>query len=224
MSVVSWHLLGFVCVAASRDALCACPAVGCLKPGLRARPPAGLPPLGPPEPAASPHALKGVCRAIWRVLPGCYTYNLAARGCKRLTTKEHQLPQSCCCRRAFTRDHPLSGFPAGQPPYLHGPVPPRPVPTGGLPVQEVMVPFAFNTNLLIGSAPRTLPIRFSMTTTMLFFVIASLLASDPIISAPGAECMAMEAADGDNHAGPGRTWSPGRCLQQHPLRPSLRWP
>ena len=48
MSVVSWHLLGFVCVAASRDALCACPAVGCLKPGLRARPPAGLPPLGPP--------------------------------------------------------------------------------------------------------------------------------------------------------------------------------
>ena len=59
-----------------------------------------------------------------------------------------------------------------------------------------MVPFAFNINLLIGSAPRTLPIRFSMTTTMLLFVIASLLASDPIISAPGAECMAMEQADG----------------------------
>ena len=77
-----------------------------------------------------------------------------------------------------------------------------------------MVPFAFNINLLIGSAPRTLPIRFSMTTTMLFFVIASLLASDPIISAPGAECMAMEAADGDNHAGPGRTWSPGKNIIQ----------
>ena len=44
-----------------------------------------------------------------------------------------------------------------------------------------MVPFAFNINLLIGSAPRTLPIRFSMTTAMLFFVIASLLASDPIM-------------------------------------------
>ena len=53
-----------------------------------------------------------------------------------------------------------------------------------------------------------------MTTTMLFFVIASLLASDPIISAPGAECMAMEAADGDNHAGPGRTWSPGKNIIQ----------
>ena len=67
-----------------------------------------------------------------------------------------------------------------------------------------MVPFAFNTNLLIGSgAPRTLPIRFKMT-TILLFVIASLLASDPITSAPGAECFAMEAADGDNHAGPGR--------------------
>ena len=84
------------------------------------------------------------------------------------------------------------------------------------------MPFAFNINLLIGSAPRTLPIRFSMTTTMLFFVIASLLASDPIISAPGAECMAMEAADGDNHAGPGRTWSPGRHIVQmqesgHPM-------
>ena len=64
-----------------------------------------------------------------------------------------------------------------------------------------MVPFAFNSNLLIGSAPRTLPIRFSMTKMVLFFVVASLLASDPIISAPGAECMAMEAADGDNHAG-----------------------
>ena len=93
-----------------------------------------------------------------------------------LTTKEHQLPNSCCCRRAFTRDHPLSGFPAGQPPYLHGPVPDLPAPTA-VPVQEVMVPFAFNSNLLIGSAPRTLPIRFSMTTTMLLFVIASLLAS-----------------------------------------------
>ena len=138
------------------------------------------------------------------MLPGCYTYNLAARGCKQLTTKEHQLPQSCCCRRAFTRDHPLSGFPAGQPPYLHGPVPDLPAPTA-VPVQEVMVPFAFNSNLLIGSAPRTLPIRFSMTKMVLFFVVASLLASDPIISAPGAECMAMEAADGDNHAGPGRT-------------------
>ena len=84
------------------------------------------------------------------------------------------------------------------------------------------MPFAFNINLLIGSAPRTLPIRFSMTTTMLFFVIASLLASDPIISAPGAECMAMEAADGDNHAGPGRTWSPGKNIIQmqesgHPM-------
>ena len=79
--------------------------------------------------------VKGICRAIWRVLPGCYTYNLAARGCKRLTTKEHQLPQSCCCRRAFTRDHPLSGFPAGQPPYLHGPVPDLPAPTA-VPVQE----------------------------------------------------------------------------------------
>ena len=86
-----------------------------------------------------------------------------------------------------------------------------------------MVPFAFNINLLIGSAPRTLPIRFSMTTTMLFFVIASLLASDPIISAPGAVCFAMgpaEAADG--HAGPGRTWSPGRHIVQmqesgHPM-------
>ena len=85
------------------------------------------------------------------------------------------------------------------------------------------MPFAFNINLLMGSAPRTLPIRFSMTTTMLFFVIASLLASDPIISAPGAECMAMddgEAADG--HAGPGRTWSPGRHIVQmqesgHPM-------
>ena len=53
-----------------------------------------------------------------------------------------------------------------------------------------------------------------MTTTMLLFVIASLLASDPIISAPGAECMAMEAADGDNHAGPGRTWSPGKNIIQ----------
>ena len=73
-----------------------------------------------------------------------------------------------------------------------------------------MVPFAFNINLLMGSAPRTLPIRFSMTTTMLFFVIASLLASDPIISAPGAVCFAMDPDDAaDGHAGPGRTWSPG---------------
>ena len=85
-----------------------------------------------------------------------------------------------------------------------------------------MVPFAFNINLLIGSAPRTLPIRFSMTKMVLFFVVASLLASDPIISAPGAECMAMEAADGDNHAGPGRTWSPGKNIIQmqesgHPM-------
>ena len=76
-----------------------------------------------------------------------------------------------------------------------------------------MVPFAFNSNLLIGSAPRTLPIRFSLTKMVLFFVVASLLASDPIISAPGAECMAMEQADGDNHAGPGRTWSPGKNLK-----------
>ena len=61
-----------------------------------------------------------------------------------------------------------------------------------------------------------------MTKMVLFFVIASLLASDPIISAPGAECMAMEAADGDNHAGPGRTWSPGKNIIQmqesgHPM-------
>ena len=71
-----------------------------------------------------------------------------------------------------------------------------------------MVPFAFNINLLIGSAPRTLPIRFMMT-TMLLFVIASLLASDPITSAPGAVCFAMDAAEAAaGHAGPGRTWSP----------------
>ena len=86
-----------------------------------------------------------------------------------------------------------------------------------------MVPFAFNINLLMGSAPRTLPIRFSMTTTMLFFVIASLLASDPITSAPGAVCFAMDPGDAaDGHAGPGRTWSPGRHIVQmqesgHPM-------
>ena len=57
------------------------------------------------------------------------------------------------------------------------------------------MPFAFNINLLMGSAPRTLPIRFSMTTTMLFFVIASLLASDPIIPASPAVCVAMGAAE-----------------------------
>ena len=33
----SWHVLGFVCFAAGTDSLCACPAAGCFKPGLRAR-------------------------------------------------------------------------------------------------------------------------------------------------------------------------------------------
>ena len=73
-------------------------------------------------------------------------------------------------------------------------------------------------DLLFGSKPRTLPIRPSMTTTMLIFVIASLLTSDPIIHAPHAVCDAME----ENHAGPGRTWSPGRHIIQmqesgHPM-------
>ena len=82
------------------------------------------------------------------------------------------------------------------------------------------MPFAFNINLLIGSAPRTLPIRFSMTTTMLLFVIASLLASDPIISAPGAVCFAMdppaEAADGHRHAANPPLWA-GSEMHQHIL-------
>ena len=87
------------------------------------------------------------------------------------------------------------------------------------------MPFAFNINLLIGSAPRTLPIRFSMTTTMLFFVIASLLASDPIISAPGAVCFAMDPPDAaaDGHAA---SRSPRSCglptRSASPLRPPRR--
>ena len=57
-----------------------------------------------------------------------------------------------------------------------------------VPLQEVMGLMASYVNLLVGSKPRTLPIRPSMTTTMLIFVMASLLTSDPIIHAPHAVC------------------------------------
>ena len=73
---------------------------------------------------------------------------------KRLTSKEHQLPNSCCCRRAFTRDHPLSGFPAGQPPYLHGPVPDLPASTA-VPVQELYRSWPFDVLGEVDTAQRS---------------------------------------------------------------------
>ena len=149
----------------------------------------------------------GVCYQGSLKLPAQQPHNLIASAS----------PKSCCCSCALTRDSLAARLPRWSATVLHG------LRAGlrrlhAVPLQEVMVLMTSYINLLFGSKPRTLPIRPSMTTTMLIFVIASLLTSDPIIHAPHAVCDAME----ENHAGPGRTWSPGRHIIQmqesgHPM-------
>ena len=81
------------------------------------------------------------------------------------------------------------------------------------------MPFAFNINLLIGSAPRTLPIRFSMTTTMLLFVIASLprQVSTTTLIETRAQAGGSDSARLLVYRGSGSTQPAGPCPASRPL-------
>ena len=95
----------------------------------------------------------GVCYQGSLKLPAQQPHNLIASAS----------PKSCCCSCALTRDSLAARLPRWSATVLHG------LRAGlrrlhAVPLQEVMVLMTSYINLLVGSKPRTLPIRPSMTT------------------------------------------------------------
>ena len=96
----------------------------------------------------------GVCYQGSLKLPARQPHNLIASAS----------PKSCCCSCALTRDFLAARLPRWSVTVLHG------LCVGlhalhAVPLQEVMVLMTSYINLLVGSKPRTLPIRPSMTTS-----------------------------------------------------------